>query len=93
MRTATMPTEILRDIKGSELPQAWIRKFHLDPDKAFDVEIKPKEEDEILGMRERGEDFDVTKDPLYLIEGYDIAAPADASANIDKDLYGASHPA
>ena len=38
------------------------------------------------------ETFDVTQDPVYQMEGYDSNAPEDLSVNLDKYLYGATHP-
>ncbi len=34
------------------------------------------------------EPFDITKDPIYQLDGYDSDGPADLSVNIDKYLYG-----
>ncbi len=34
------------------------------------------------------EEFDITQDPIYQMEGYDSDAPADLSVNLDKYLYG-----
>lgn len=38
------------------------------------------------------ESFDVTQDPVFQMEGYDSAAPADLSTNLDTYLYGDSYP-
>lgn len=88
-----MSTGTLRNIKGAEFPKTWVKRLHLSPDKIYNLEIKPKVEEKAVATKKRGKDFDVTKDPLFLIEGYDIIVSPDASANIDKDLYGNVQPA
>ncbi len=42
----------------------------------------------ITKLPETEESFDVTKDPVYLMEGYESNAPSDLSAKIDQYLYG-----
>lgn len=37
-------------------------------------------------------DYDVTKDPIFQMEGYDSEAPGDLSINSDKYLYGEDYP-
>ncbi len=41
----------------------------------------------ITQLPEVGEPFDVTSDPIYLMEGYESGAPADLSVNLDQYLY------
>jgi predicted DNA-binding protein len=41
----------------------------------------------IAQLPEVEEPFDVTKDPIYQIEGWDSDAPTDLSVNLDKYLY------
>lgn len=36
--------------------------------------------------------LDVTKDPIFQMEGYDSDAPSDLSKNLDKYLYGENSP-
>ncbi len=36
--------------------------------------------------------FDVTKDPVFQMEGYDSEAPPDLSTHLDDYLYGESYP-
>ena len=33
------------------------------------------------------EPFDVTQDPIFLMEGYDSNSPSDLSINVDKYIY------
>lgn len=42
----------------------------------------------IAQLPEIEESFDVTKDPVFQMEGYDSDAPPDLSANLDKYIYG-----
>jgi hypothetical protein len=42
----------------------------------------------IIRLPEAEQPFDVTRDPIYLIEGYESSAPEDLSVNLDKYLYG-----
>jgi hypothetical protein len=35
-----MPTTILKHIKGSEMPKAWLKKLKAEPDKIFTVTIE-----------------------------------------------------
>lgn len=93
MRIMKMPIETLRNVKGAEFPRTWVERLHLNPDRTYDIEIKSKGEEEAIATKEKGEDFDVTKDPVFLIEGYDIVVSPDASANVDQDLYGGPYPA
>jgi len=37
------------------------------------------------------EPFDVTQDPIFLMEGYDSNSPSDLSINVDKYIYGEKH--
>ena len=37
-------------------------------------------------------DYDVTKDPVFKMEGYDSDAPTDFSINSDKYIYGEDYP-
>ena len=37
------------------------------------------------------EPFDVTQDPIFLIEGYESDSPSDLSVNVDKYIYGEKH--
>lgn len=46
----------------------------------------------ITHLPEVEEPFDVTSDPVYLMEGYESDAPADLSVNLDQYLYGEDHP-
>jgi hypothetical protein len=39
------------------------------------------------------EDFDITQDPLFNIEGFDSEAPEDLASNLDHYLYGEERPA
>ncbi|NIR47395.1 hypothetical protein GWO43_02845 [candidate division KSB1 bacterium] len=41
---------------------------------------------------EHDEHFDVSKDPVFQMEGYDFDAPNDLSENLDKYLYGEEYP-
>lgn len=38
------------------------------------------------------EEFDITRDPVYQMEGYDSDAPSDLSINLDKYLYVEEKP-
>ncbi len=42
----------------------------------------------VAKLPEIEEPFDVTQDPVYLMEGYESNAPADLSVKIDQYLYG-----
>lgn len=42
----------------------------------------------ITQLPEVEEPFDVTSDPVYLMEGYESDAPADLSVNLDQYIYG-----
>lgn len=42
----------------------------------------------IAKLPEAEESFEVTQDPVFLMEGYESEAPDDFSANFDKYLYG-----
>jgi hypothetical protein len=46
----------------------------------------------ITRLPENKEPFDITSDPIYLMEGYESDAPSDLSVNIDQYLYGENHP-
>lgn len=46
----------------------------------------------VVQLPDREESFDVTKDPIYQMEGYDSDAPPDLSSNLDKYLYGDEQP-
>ena len=39
-----MPSAILDNIKGSDLPKAWADKIDIEPDKAYTVIVQPQEE-------------------------------------------------
>ena len=39
-----MPSTILDNIKGSDLPRAWADKIDIEPDKAYTVIVQPQEE-------------------------------------------------
>jgi hypothetical protein len=42
-------------------------------------------------MLDIAEPFDVTQDPIFLIEGYESDSPSDLSINVDKYIYGEKH--
>ena len=46
----------------------------------------------VMKLPDSDEPFDVTKDPIYLMEGYDSDAPPDLASNLDKYLYGDEYP-
>lgn len=46
----------------------------------------------IAQLPENDESFDVTKDPLCEMEGYDSQAPEDLSLKLDDYLYRGEHP-
>jgi len=46
----------------------------------------------ITRLPEIEESFDITQDPLFLMEGYDSNAPADLSVKLDQYLYGQEYP-
>jgi len=46
----------------------------------------------IANMPKVEEPFDVTKDPVFQMEGHDSDAPTDLSINLDKYLYGKEYP-
>lgn len=46
----------------------------------------------ITRLPEIDEPFDITSDPVYLMEGYESEAPTDLSVNLDQYLYGEDHP-
>ncbi len=46
----------------------------------------------IAKLPEMEESFDVTQDPVFLMEGYESEAPVDLSVNLDKYLYGEGYP-
>jgi len=46
----------------------------------------------VTKLPEIEDSFDVTKDPVFLMEGYESNAPADLSVNIDQYLYGQEYP-
>jgi hypothetical protein len=46
----------------------------------------------IAKLPEMEESFDVTRDPVFLMEGYESEAPVDLSVNFDKYLYGEGYP-
>lgn len=48
--------------------------------------------DWITQLPEIEEPFDVTRDPIFQMDGYESDAPADLSVNLDKYLYGEEHP-
>jgi len=37
------------------------------------------------------EPFDVTQDPIFLMEGYESDSPTDLSINVDSYIYGEKH--
>ncbi len=41
---------------------------------------------------DKQETYDVTEDPVFLMEGYESNAPSDLSSNLDKYLYGDKYP-
>ncbi|MFQ5865695.1 MAG: hypothetical protein ACE5IW_10735 [bacterium] len=46
----------------------------------------------IVKLPEVEDSFDVTKDPIFQMEGYESDAPEDLSRNLDKYLYGEKYP-
>jgi hypothetical protein len=46
----------------------------------------------IAKLPEIEESFDVTHDPVYLMEGYESNAPTDLSVNLDQYLYRQEYP-
>jgi predicted DNA-binding protein len=48
--------------------------------------------DDLINHFSDEEDFDVTQDPVYLMEGFDSDAPRDLASNLDKYLYGENYP-
>lgn len=42
----------------------------------------------IVQLPEIEESFDITKDPVFQMEGYESDAPVGLSVNLDKYLYG-----
>jgi len=46
----------------------------------------------ISQLPEVDEDYDVTGDPVFQMEGYESDAPSDLSINIDNYLYGEDYP-
>ena len=46
----------------------------------------------VIKFPEIEDSFDVTKDPVFLMEGYESNAPIDLSVNIDQYLYGQEYP-
>jgi len=42
-------------------------------------------------MLDIAEPFDVTQDPIFLMEGYESDSPSDLSINADKYVYGEKH--
>ena len=44
--------------------------------------------DWITHLPESEEPFDITKDPIFQMEGYESQAPSDLSVNLDHYLYG-----
>ena len=48
--------------------------------------------DWIVHLPDSEESFDVTKDTVFQMEGYESDAPEDLSINVDKYLYGEKYP-
>ncbi|NIU00639.1 MAG: hypothetical protein GWN01_06785 [Nitrosopumilaceae archaeon] len=46
----------------------------------------------IADLPTTAQDYDVTKDPVFQMEGYDSKAPTDFSNNFDKYIYGEDYP-
>lgn len=44
MENLKMPSTIIDDIKGSDLPKGWADKLDIIPDKTYTVIIQPQEE-------------------------------------------------
>jgi hypothetical protein len=42
----------------------------------------------IAQLPEVEEPFDITQDPIYLMDGWEFDAPSEFSVNVDKYLYG-----
>jgi len=43
-RREKMPSTIIEDVKGSELPRAWANKIGIAPERTYRVIIQPQEE-------------------------------------------------
>jgi len=48
MEKQEMPTNVLDNIKGSELPKAWAEKIKAIPDESYTVTIRPQRESKSL---------------------------------------------
>ena len=55
------------------------------------VSIQELVKDWLDRMLDLTEPFDITQDPIFLIEGYESDSPSDLSINVDKYIYGEKH--
>lgn len=72
-----MPTTVLENIRGSELPAAWQKIIKATPDKKYSISIRPQQEREkyievVKEMRTEAKENGMTPEILADILGVDI---------------------